>query len=441
MNAEIMVADGTRVPDGLVLPRPGRSRRLHRALAPVARRVAHRVLRRLERGGITLVEGDTIHRVGRASREPPLHVTIQVRDPRVYSSLILRGSVGAAESYLAGHWDCSDLTTLARILARNPRLGEGLLHDAGARVVRPWVWLAHRARRNTASQGRRNVAAHYDLGNEFFELFLDRSLTYSCAIFESDEDTLESAQLAKLDRICRKLQLRPGLRLLEIGTGWGGLAIHAARHYGCQVVTTTNSRAQFEFARQLVRANGLSQAVTVLNDDYRDVRGEFDRLVAVEMIEAVGARFLETFFTACSRLLTPEGLMLLQAILTPDPSYASSLRSVDFIKHYVFPGGQLPSVGAMCTAIARRTDLRLTQFEDLTPHYATTLRHWSTRLARNRARVAALGYPDAFLRLWELYLHSCEGYFREAVIGVAQIAFAKPGWRTPIAPHDSRAHR
>lgn len=434
MADDAHVEDGSRVRDGIALPRLRGSRRLHRALAGVARRVAHRALRRLEGGSITLVDGNAIHRAGTARADSPLDVTIHVRDAGVYAALILRGSIGAAESYLAGHWDCSDLTALARIVAVNPRLGEGLLHDAATRVLRPWVWLAHRARRNTASQGRRNIAAHYDLGTDFFELFLDRSLTYSCAIFEADVVTLEAAQLAKLDRICRTLQLRPGMRLLEIGTGWGALAVHAARHYGARVVTTTNSPAQYEFARQLVRTNRLSQMVTVLNDDYRDVRGTFDRLVAVEMIEAVGARFLETFFTACSRLLASDGLMVLQAILTPDPTYASSLRSVDFIKRYVFPGGQLPSIGALCAAIARRTDLRLIHLEDLTPHYARTLQHWSSRFARNRARVAALGYPDSFIRLWELYLRSCEGYFQEAVIGVAQIAFAKPGWRAPIGP-------
>lgn len=424
------------------LPRPRRFwRHVQRTLAPGARHAVLRALRHLEHGQVTLVEGDTVRRAGTAGADRSLDVTLRVRDPGFYSALVLRGSVGAAESYVAGDWECSDLTALARIVALNPCLEAGVLYDAAARFVRPWAWLAHRGRRNTAAQGRRNIAAHYDLGNDFFELFLDPTLTYSCAVFASDGDSLETAQATKLERICHKLRLRPGLRLLEIGTGWGGLALHAARQYGCEVVTTTTSRAQFDYARRLVEANGLSRAVTVLHDDYRDLRGSFDRLVAVEMIEAVGARFLETFFTACSRLVRPDGLLLLQAILTPDPTYATSVRSVDFIKRYVFPGGQLPSIGAMCAAIARATDFRLLHLEDLTPHYATTLRHWSTRLARNRAAVVARGYPDTLLRLWELYLHSCEGYFREEVIGVAQIAFAKPGWRTPAVPAPSGGRR
>ena len=413
----------------------GLSRGVHRAFAPLARRLAAAGLRQIERGRLTVIDdGGSLRRMETASPDVPMAATIHVHDPSAYSALVLRGSVGVAESYMRGEWDCDDLTALGRIAAAHPAFMDGLLGRTGAGVLNGLFRTAARLRRNTLAQSRRNVAAHYDLGNDFFEFFLDPTLTYSCAVFERDGDTLEQAQIAKYDRICRKLDLRPGQQLLEIGTGWGGFAIHAARHYGCRVVTTTISRQQFALARERVAAAGLSGSVAVLNDDYRDIRGRFDRLVAIEMIEAVGAEFLETFFAACSGLLRPNGLMVLQAILTPEPGYAASLRSVDFLKRYVFPGGQLPSVGVLCASTARRTDLRLTHLEDLTPHYPTTLRHWHDAFTRNRTAIAAHGYPETLLRLWDLYLGWCEGYFLERAIGVAHLAFAKPLCRSgPVA--------
>jgi cyclopropane-fatty-acyl-phospholipid synthase len=388
----------------------------------------------MQRGSVTLLEGGVAQCSGRPGFEAP-KATLEVRDPRFYSYLAMRGSVGAAESHALGHWECDDLTALVQAMALNPELSSGLLRDAKSRWLRPLLWLGHRRRRNTARQSRRNISAHYDLGNQFFELFLDPTLTYSCGIFEEPSATLEEAQTAKYDRICRKLELRPEHDVLEIGTGWGGFAIHAARHYGCRVVTTTISREQFEEARRRIHAAGLSDRVTTLNQDYRDVRGRYDRLVSIEMIEAVGADFLTTFFATCSRHLSADGLMLLQAILTPDSSYEDSLRSVDFIKRYVFPGGQLPSVGAICKAVANATDLRLTDLEDLTPHYATTLRCWHAAFSARRAKARALGYPERLLRLWDLYLCACEGNFRERKIGVAQLVFAKPFCRAgPVAP-------
>jgi len=397
-----------------------------RAWAPLARRAVLSRLSGLERGGLTLVEGGTTHRSGAAVSDFPVAARLQVHDPVFYAYVVLRGSIGAAESYALGHWDCDDLTALVRILAHQPALREGLLRDAAARLLRPLLWLAHRARRNTQVGSRRNITAHYDLGNEFFERFLDPTLTYSCAVFEDAAESLEEAQRAKYDRICRKLELAPGLDVLEIGTGWGGFAIHAAQRYGCRVVTTTISQAQLELARERIDKAGVSHLVTVLNEDYRDLAGEFDRLVSIEMIEAVGADYFDVFFETCSRRLRRDGLMLLQAILTPDPSYADSLRSVDFIKRFIFPGGQLPSIGAICASLARRTDLRLTHLEDLTAHYPTTLRRWHERFTANREGIRQLGYPERFLRLWDLYLCACEGNFLERAVGVAQIALAKP---------------
>ncbi|HEY2387083.1 MAG TPA: cyclopropane-fatty-acyl-phospholipid synthase family protein [Candidatus Binatia bacterium] len=364
-----------------------------------------------------LTEGAASTRFGTAHPDSPT-AKIRVHDPSAYSALVLRGSLGLAESYVLGHWDSDDVPAVGRIAARHPHLMVG--SSSGA------LRFTHRSHRNTVRASRRNIAAHYDLGNDFFELFLDPTLTYSCAIFERESDSLEQAQIAKYDRVCRKLDLRPGHDVLEIGTGWGGFALHAARHYGCRVVTTTISPAQFGRARERVADAGLTELVTVLNDDYRSLRGRFDRLVTIEMIEAVGAHLLETFLAACGRLLRDDGLMLVQAILTPDETYADSVRSLDFLKCYVFPGGQLPSVGALTTAVGRRTDLRLTHLEELTPHYTATLRRWREAFARNRAEIAARGYPERLLRLWELYLGWCEGYFIERAIGVGQIVFAKP---------------
>ena len=411
-------------PDLIPAPLP-LVRKAHRALASIARRLVASGLRELDRGTLVLTEGAASTRFGTPDPDLPT-ATIRVHDPSAYSALVLRGALGVAESYVLGHWDSDDLPAVARVAARHPRVME----SAFTRLLR----FTDGSRRNTIRRSRGNTAAHYDLGNDFFELFLDPTLTYSCAVFERESDTLEQAQLAKYDRICRKLELRPGQQLLEIGTGWGGFAIHAARHYGCRVVTTTISRAQLGRARERIAAAGLADVVTVLNEDYRNLGGRFDRLVAIEMIEAVGADLLETFFAACGRLLRDDGLMAIQAILTPDQTYAASVRSADFLKRYVFPGGQLPSVGALAAAAARRTDLRLTHLEELTPHYAETLRRWRESFARNRAEIAARGYPERLLRLWELYLGWCEGYFVERAINVAQIVFAKPSCsQGPIA--------
>jgi cyclopropane-fatty-acyl-phospholipid synthase len=419
---------------GLRLPGPSRLvEALHPVIEPLARRLVTQGCERIQRGSLTLMEGGAARCLGRPGFEAP-KATVEVLDPRFYSYLVLRGSVGAAESYALGYWDCDDLTALVQAMALNPELAGGLVQDSKSRWLHPLLWRAHRRRRNTARMSRRNISAHYDLGNEFFQLFLDPTLTYSCGIFEEPSATLEEAQTAKYDRICRKLELAPGHEVLEIGSGWGGFAIHAARRYGCRIVTTTISREQFEEARRRIQDAGLSDRITVLNRDYRDLEGRYDRLVSIEMIEAVGADFFATFFGACSRHLRPDGLMLLQAILTPDRDYAASLRSVDFIKRYIFPGGQLPSLGAICAAVASATDLRLTDLEDLTPHYATTLRRWHAAFGARRAEARALGHPERLLRLWDLYLCACEGNFRERRIGAAQLVFAKPLCRSgPVA--------
>jgi cyclopropane-fatty-acyl-phospholipid synthase len=349
----------------------------------------------------------------------------------VYRSLAFGGTVGAGADYRDGLWSCDDLTALVRILVLNRQVLDGM-EQGLARLSAPWRRLAHCLRHNTKDGSRRNIAAHYDLGNDFFSLMLDETMMYSCAFFEKETTDLAEASTAKNDRICRKLNLSPTDHLLEIGTGWGGFALHAAARYGCCVTTTTISRKQYEVAVRRVQEAGLADRVTVLLKDYRDLHelgATFDAIVSIEMIEAVGRAYYDTYFGACSALLRPQGRMLLQAITIEDRQYERAARSVDFIQQYIFPGSCIPSVTALCASVARATDMGLFHLEDIGAHYPPTLRAWRERLAANLGRVRALGYSDSFLRLWDLYLCYCEGGFLERSISTAHLLFAKPSYR------------
>jgi cyclopropane-fatty-acyl-phospholipid synthase len=354
-----------------------------------------------------------------------LVATIRVSDSAFYRALALRGALGAAESYMDGDWQCDDLTSLVRILALDREAREQL-DRWPARALRPALRLLHALRRNTRRGSRHNIAAHYDLGNDFFASFLDPTLTYSCGIFERPEATLVEASLAKYERVCRKLRLTSRDHVLEIGSGWGGFALHAAGRHGCRVTTTTISREQYDLARERVAAAGLADRVEVLFEDYRDLRGRYDKLVSIEMIEAVGHRNLGRFFRVCGERLRPDGAMLLQAITVADRDFERSRRSVDFIKRYVFPGGQLVSLGAIARSVAAETDLRITHVEEIGPHYARTLACWRQRMFENLAEIRALDLPERFLRMWEYYLCYCEGAFRERAIGASQVLLDKP---------------
>jgi cyclopropane-fatty-acyl-phospholipid synthase len=327
-----------------------------------------------------------------------------------------------------GLWRCDDLSTLIRILAAEREIASGL-NGGTAGWRRPALALFHALRRNTKSGSQRNIAAHYDLGNEFFQLFLDPTLTYSSGIFETPETTMEEASIAKYERLCRKLRLKPEDHVLEIGTGWGGFALHAARRHGCRVTTTTISRSQYQLARERVEEAGLADRVEVLLEDYRDLSGSYDKLVSIEMIEAVGHTQLETFFGVCGERLKPDGVMALQAITVPDKNLEAHGRSIDFIKRYIFPGGELVSIGAVGDSASRTSGLRLTHLEDLTPHYAETLRRWRSRMFENIPHMRSLGLEDRFLRMWEFYLCYCEGGFEERSIGLMQALLEKPGAR------------
>jgi len=377
-------------------------------------------------GSLALVDGEKVEHFG--ERDAALGATVYVEDPGFYRALALRGALGGAEAYMEGHWQSDDLTAVVRVLAANRKALAGL--DLGVtRWIRPSLSLFHALRRNTRAGSRRNIAAHYDLGNEFFELFLDPTLTYSSGVFESEGVSMEQASIAKYERICRKLRLGPEDHVLEIGTGWGGFALHAAGQHGCRVTTTTISRRQHELARRRVAEAGLSGRVEILLEDYRDLRGRYDKLVSIEMIEAVGHAHLEPFFRICGERLRPDGAMLLQAITVPDQDHRDHTRSVDFIKRYIFPGGELVSVGAVNGAAAGASDLRMSHLEDLTPHYAETLRRWRRRMFENLPRMRALGLSERFLRMWEFYLCYCEGGFEERQIGVVQAIFEKSGAR------------
>jgi cyclopropane-fatty-acyl-phospholipid synthase len=400
----------------------GRTGRLDRLL----RNRLHERLTAIRDGSLTLIEGCEVERYGDPAAR--LRATVVVEDPSFYRALALRGSLGGAEAFMEGAWCCDDLTTVVRILARNREALAGL--DGGAaRLARPSLALFRALRRNTRSGSRRNIASHYDLGNEFFELFLDPTLTYSCGVFEREDATMEEASIAKYDRVCRKLGIGPRDHVLEIGTGWGGFALHAAARYGCRITTTTISRRQLEVAKQRVAEAGLSDRVEVLFEDYRDLRGHYDKLVSIEMIEAVGHEHLEQFFRVCEQRLCPDGAMLLQVITVPDRDYEAHKQSVDFIKRYIFPGGHLVSVGAASAAAARASQLRLTHLEDIGPHYAETLRRWRRSMFDNESRIRALGLSESFLRMWEYYLCYCEGGFEERQISVVQALFEQPGAR------------
>jgi cyclopropane-fatty-acyl-phospholipid synthase len=396
-----------------------------------ARRIVLAKLAKLRYGEVTVIEKDRSETFGQADEGFPLSATIVVKSPAFYGDVAFGGGVGGGEAYIQDYWDCSDLVALGRILLRNRDVLDSV--DGGAAAVaRPLRRAFHWLNRNTRTGSRRNIAAHYDLGNDFYALWLDPEMMYSCAWYATDETTLEEAAVAKLDRICRRLNLGANDRVVEIGTGWGGFAVHAAKNYGCHVTTTTISSEQHEYARQRIREEGLQDRIKLLKKDYRDLEGQFDKLVSIEMIEAVGHEYLDTYFSKCSSLLRPHGEMLIQAITIADQRYEHAKRNVDFIKRYVFPGGFLPSVTAMTSSLTTATDLRAIHIEDIGLHYARTLRDWRERFFARIDEVRDQGFSDEFIRLWDFYLTYCESAFLERVIGDVHLHAIKPGARPAI---------
>ncbi|MDW5596502.1 cyclopropane-fatty-acyl-phospholipid synthase family protein [Conexibacter stalactiti] len=400
-----------------------------------ARAVAHALLRRVRGGEIELEEpGGRVTVFGTQAPQPEesLRARIVVRSPAFWTELVGGRGVGLGRAYMDGLWECGELVTLVRIAARamvaGDRARERLLPLVGP--VQRATW---KLRANTRERSRERIAAHYDLGNELFGSFLDETMMYSCGIFERPDATLHEASVAKLERICRTLDLGPDDHVLEIGSGWGGFAIHAAGRHGCRVTTTTISRAQHDHAVAAVRAAGLQGRVTVLLQDYRDLRGRFDKLVSIEMIEAVGWEHLDTYFHICADRLKPDGAMLLQAIVTSDLTYRVERASVGFINAFIFPGGTLPSMAAIERSVGR-TDLRSVRLEDISDHYVPTLAAWRRNFVAAWPELEGRGYDERFRRVWELYLAYCEAGFAERRIQDVQVVLAKPGFRREPLP-------
>ena len=380
-------------------------------------------LDKLEGVRIEIMDQEGTSVVGHGS--PDLTVKLIVLEQSFYRKVALGGSVAAAESYIQGDWYADDLTKLVRVFARNRDLLDKM--EGGLASLANWILrIPHWFRRNSMQGSRKNIAAHYDLGNDFFETFLDKYGMYSSATYLNPNVSIDQASTEKLDRICRKLRLSETDSVVEIGTGWGGFACYAAAEYGCKVTTTTISREQGEAARTRVKDLGLEDRVTVLFEDYRRLQGRYDKLVSIEMVEAVGHQYLDTYFSKCSSLLKPNGLALIQAITIEDYRYATSLRSVDFIKRYIFPGSFIPSVSAIVNSAGNQTDLRLINLEDQGESYALTIRAWRERFESNLSKIKSMGYSEQFIRMWRFYLAYCEGGFMEKTISNAQLLFAKP---------------
>jgi len=401
------------------------------------RTLLHR-LEKLRHGELIINDADGQYTFGQQDELFPKTVIVNITDSAFYSMILARGALGGGEAYINGYWQCDDLTGMVELFLCNRQYIEktGPLMTL---LMKP-VHQAHRLlTRNTLKGSRRNIEAHYDLGNELFELFLDDTMMYSCGVFHHPQATLQQASEAKLASICHKLQLKPTDHILEIGTGWGGFALYASKHIGCRVTTTTISKKQYEYTRRRIQEAGLQDRITLLFEDYRHLEGCYDKIVSIEMIEAIGYRYFDTYFRKCSQLLKPDGMMLLQSITISDQRYPAAKNSVDFIQRYIFPGGCLPSITALSDAVARKTDMRIFHLEDIGLHYATTLRHWRDRFFSNIEKVRQLGYQERFIRMWEYYLSYCEGGFRQRSIGTVQLLLTKPGsLRQPLTSSDCR---
>lgn len=386
--------------------------------ARVARWLLFRLLNGLRVGSLTLREGGQTYHFGDTAAA--LRAEVQILSPVVYWRLLTGGSLAAAEAWMDGEWETHQLTPLLQILALNSQVLGKL--ESGFRLLgRPIERLRHWTRRNDRLQARENIAAHYDLGNLFYAQFLDEQLLYSSALFTAPDQDLASAQQAKMARLCEQLALTPDDHLLEIGTGWGAMAEYAARHYGCQVTTTTLSREQYTWAQARIHQAGLQDKVQVLLCDYRDLTGQFDKLVSIEMIEAVGKRYLPTFFRTCQTRLRAGGKMAIQAITIQDQRYSDYSKSVDFIQRYIFPGGFLPSITAMNNLMTRHTDFVVRNVFDMGPDYARTLAHWRQRFVQAWQEIEKMGFDERFRRMWLYYFGYCEAGFNARTISVVQL--------------------
>jgi cyclopropane-fatty-acyl-phospholipid synthase len=388
-------------------------------------RLLFNMLENIQHGQLTVQQGDKIRTFGN-DRSLRAHVTIH--DSRAYYKIVFGGSIGAGEAYIDKLWDVDNLTALVRIMVLNMSLLDRMERGL-AWLSRPVNLVKHLLNSNNKQGSKRNILAHYDLGNEMYSTFLDPTMMYSSAIYPKADSNLEEAQRHKLDVICKKLDLKPTDKVIEIGSGWGGFAIHAARNYGCHVTTTTISDAQYSEAKKRISAMGLTDKISLIQKDYRELTGQFDKLVSIEMIEAVGDKYLPDFFKQCESLLKPDGKMLIQAITIADQKYTQYARSVDFIQRYIFPGGCVPSNLKMVQVIADKTDMVVRQIDDFGFDYARTLQDWRNRFNSSYESLLKKGYDETFKRLWEFYLCYCEGGFLERSISVVHVVATRPGNR------------
>ena len=407
-----------------------------------AKRLVLRWLEKITVGHLRLNEAGKYYEFGETASVATLNAHIVIHNPMVYRDILLNGTVGAGEAYMRGAWSSPDIVQTIRVMCANmPMLNS--INEGWSSLNKLLGSIAHRLKANNKSNARLNIAAHYDLGNDFFKLFLDKTMMYSSAIFPTDDATLYDASVYKLAHICERLQLSSSDHLLEIGTGWGGMAIYAARHYGCRVTTTTISNEQYLYTCEQVKQAGLDGLVTVLKKDYRDLlpsspdsEGLFDKLVSIEMIEAVGHQYYKDYFRTCTQLLKPDGLMLIQAITVPDQRYELTRNSSDFIQRYIFPGGELPSLTTITQHVTIHTDMQVVSVDDITAHYAKTLSLWRDNFFSRLEQVKAQGFNAVFIRMWDFYLSYCQGGFEERTISTVQLLMARPKCRAlPVVKH------
>ena len=395
-------------------------------LAKFFKKIILKKFEQLQFGYLRISDGDEEYHFGDDRSE--LKANVEIFSPEFYVFMGSGGLLGVTESYTAGYWQSNNLVSLIRIVIQNKDVMNQL--DSGwARLFKPVNNYIHSLRQNSLDGSKKNILAHYDLSNEFYQLWLDETMTYSCGVFNNKSSTLQEASVEKLDRICRKLQLTDGDSVLEIGTGWGSFAIHAAKHYGCKVTTTTISDAQYELAKERINQEDLTDRITLLKDDYRKLTGQFDKIVSIEMIEAVGHEYVPVFFKAVSSLLKDDGLFIMQGITYNDQNFDAYKNSVDFIKKYIFPGSCLISVSQVTETMKKYTDLSIVHLEDISVHYATTLKIWRENFQSSIASIKVLGFSSAFIKMWDFYFVYCEAGFRERHIGDYQFVFSKPGAR------------
>ena len=392
------------------------------------KKIIHQRLSQIKDAHIIIKDGKSINKYGKPGN---LSAKINILDTVFYKNIILGGTIGASESFIRGEWSSPNLTNVIRVLARNTE-AQDKLENLFTLLSQPFLKVMHKLNENSVRGSKKNISRHYDLSNDFFSLFLDKNMMYSSAIYKSRKTSLEDASTNKLDVICKKLNLKKTDHVIEIGTGWGGFAIYAAKNYGCKVTTTTISIEQYKFAKQKIKEAGLGKKIKVLLKDYRLLKGQYDKLVSIEMIEAVGYQFYDEYFKIISQLLKNDGEALIQAITIKDQRYSKAIQSVDFIQKYIFPGSCIPSITAIQNSLTSSTDLVINDIRDIGHHYARTLADWRKRFLKNKQEIRKLGFDDKFLRMWLFYFAYCEGGFEEKVISDIHLHITKPGYRNSI---------